>query len=67
MHEISKRMKISQVFMFQRAKETALRHEARVLAPSRLLVETAWNTVYFTGQWVEWGQNGTDLLFTHSH
>lgn len=41
MHEISKRMKISQVFMFQRAKELALRHEARLLAPSRPSVEMA--------------------------
>lgn len=39
MHEISKRMKIFQVFMFQRAKEMVLGHEARVLFPSRLLVE----------------------------
>lgn len=66
MHEISKRMKIFQVFMFQRAKEVVLRHEARVILLSRLLVEMAWNTVYFTGRWVEWDQTSTDLLFTHS-
>lgn len=41
MHEISKRMKIFQVFMFQRAKEVVLRHEARVILLSRLLVEMA--------------------------
>lgn len=66
MHEISKPMKIFQVFMFQRAKEMVLRHEARVSFPSRLLVEVAWNTVYFTGCWVECGQSGTNLRFTHS-
>jgi len=31
-----------------------------------LLVEMGWNAVYFTGRWVELGQNGTNLLFTHS-
>lgn len=41
MHEISKRMKISQVFMFQRAKEMVPRNEARVLVLSRLLLEMA--------------------------
>lgn len=41
MHEISKGMNIFQVFMFQRAKEMVLRHEARVSFPSRLQVEMA--------------------------
>lgn len=54
------------MFVSQRAKEMVLRHEARMLFPSHPLVEMVWNTVYFTGCWVEWYQNCTDLLFTHS-
>lgn len=57
-----------QMFMFQqaKAKEMVLWHEAQVWFPSLLMLEMPWNTVYFTGCWVEWGQNGTDLLCTHS-
>lgn len=63
MHEISKHMKISQVFMFQQAKEMVQRHECYFL-------HVCWwkwrEIVYFTGRWVEWGQNGTGLHLTHS-
>lgn len=63
MHEMSKHMKIFEVFMFQRAKEMLLGHECYFL-------QVCWwkwrEIVYFTGCWVVWGQNGTDLHFTPS-
>ena len=44
---------------FSERKETVLRCEMRVLFPSCLSLGMAWNTVYFTGRWVAWGQNST--------
>ena len=58
-------MEISQVYMFQRAKEMVLRHEALAFIASGLW--KGHEIHYFTGRWVDLGQNGTDRLFTHSH